>query len=44
MSDFSFEFGAFYVGVITLVSMITCAVLLHNRTLSTVSARVTRDE
>ena len=32
MSDFSSEFWAFYVGIITLVSIIACAVLLYNCT------------
>jgi len=43
MSDFSVEFGAFYVAIITFVSMITCAILLHNRTLSTVAAGIAED-
>jgi cytochrome c oxidase cbb3-type subunit 3 len=32
MSDFSSEFWAFYVGIITIVSIIACAVLLFNCT------------
>ena len=44
MSDFSFEFGAFYVAIITLVSMATCAILLHNRSLSTVAAGLDEDD
>jgi hypothetical protein len=44
MSDFSSEFGAFYVGIITIVSMIACAILLHNRTLSTIPAGTVKDE
>ena len=32
MSDFSSEFWAFYVGIITLVSIVACAVLLFNFT------------
>ena len=44
MSDFSVEFGAFYVVIISIVSMITCAILLHNRALSTVAAGMAKDE
>ena len=44
MSDFSSEFGAFYVGIITIVSMITCAILLFNRTLSTIPAATVKAE
>jgi hypothetical protein len=44
MSDFSSEFGAFYVGIITIVSMIACAILLYNRTLSTMPAGPVKDE
>src|SRR6185436_19372838 len=32
MSDFSSEFWPFYVGIITLVSIIACAILLYNCT------------
>ena len=32
MSDFSSEFWPYYVGIITLVSIIACAVLLYNCT------------
>lgn len=32
MSDFSSDFWAFYVGIITIVSIIACAVLLYNCT------------
>ena len=44
MSDFSSEFGAFYVGIITIASMIACAILLYNRTLSTMPAGPVKDE
>ena len=44
MSDFSSDFGAFYVGIITVVSMLSCAILRYNRTLSTVPAAAVEDE
>jgi len=44
MSDFSSDFGAFYVGIITIVSMLAWAVLLYNRTVSTVPAVTVREE
>ena len=44
MSDFSSDFGAFYVGIITIFSMIACAILLHNRTISTVPAGRVKDQ
>ncbi len=44
MSDFSSEFGTFYVGIITIVSMMACAILLCNRTLSTIPAGAVKDE
>jgi hypothetical protein len=44
MSDFSSDFGAFYVGIITIVSMLACAILLHNRTLSTAPAATVKED
>ena len=44
MSDFSSDFSAFYVGIITIVSMLACAILLYNRTVSTVPAATVKDE
>jgi hypothetical protein len=44
MSDFSNEFGAFYVGIITIVSMIACAILRYNRTVSDNPASPVKDE
>ena len=44
MSDFSSDFGAFYVGIITVVSMLAWAVLLYNRIVSTVPATAVTEE
>jgi len=44
MSDFSSDFGAFYVGIITVVSMLSCAILRYNHTLSTAPAATVKDE
>ena len=44
MSDFSSEFGALYVGIITLSSMIACAILLYNRVLSPMPDGPVEDE
>ena len=44
MSDFSSDFGAFYVGIITVVSMLAWAVLLYDRTVSTVPAATVKEE
>ena len=44
MSDFSSDFGAFYVGIITIVSILACAILLQNRTLSTVPAATVKED
>ena len=44
MSDFSSEFWPYYVGIITLVSIIACAILLQNRTLSTVPAATIKED
>ena len=44
MSDFPSEFGAFYVGIIMIVSMIACAILRYNRTISTIPAGTVKDE
>jgi hypothetical protein len=43
MSDFSSDFGAFYVGIIT-ISMLSCAILRYNRALSTSPAAAVKDE
>jgi hypothetical protein len=44
MSDFSSDFGAFYVGIITIVSMLSCAILRYNRAVSTVPAATVKEE
>jgi hypothetical protein len=44
MSDFSNDFGAFYIGIITIVSALSCAILRCNRALSTVPAATVKDE
>jgi hypothetical protein len=44
MSDFSSDFGAFYVGIITIVSMLSCAILRYNRALSTSPAAAVKGE
>jgi hypothetical protein len=43
MSDFSSDFGAFYVSIIAIVSMLACAILLYNRTVSTVPAATVKE-
>ena len=35
MSDFSSEFGALYIGIITIASMIACAILRYNGAIAT---------
>lgn len=44
MSDFSSEFGVFYVAIITIASMLACAILVYNRTLSDIPAGTVKDE
>ena len=44
MSDFSSDFGAFYVGIITIVSVLSCVILRYNRDLSTVPAATDEEE
>jgi hypothetical protein len=44
MSDFSSDFGAFYVAIITITSMLACAILRYNRTHSTIPAGPAKDE
>ena len=44
MSDFSNDFGAFYVGIIAIVSMLFCAILRYNCAVSTVPAATVKDE
>lgn len=44
MSDFSSEFAALYVGIITMASMIACAILRYNRVIATTQEAAAEDE